>query len=205
MRLLLPWIRRSPRRRTVRERVRAGHEHQVRGLITPLTSPAAAARPQLLLLIPWSVEGVQGLGRVRTVNRLLQQKLLEADREHAVSSSCGWAGSVLSVGFEQILLQQPIYGADAAQTLDTFVYFRGINGGDWGLATAAGLVKGVIAPSLYSSSARTRSRSGSAARGSSDGRTSALAGEAASGHHRGQVRGAGPVGGRDALSVPCRL
>lgn len=57
-------------------------------------------------------------------------------------------GSVLSVGFEQILLQQPIYGADVAQTLDTFVYFRGINGGDWGLATAAGLVKGVIASSL---------------------------------------------------------
>lgn len=53
-------------------------------------------------------------------------------------------GSVLSVGFEQILLQQPIVGADAAETLDTFVYFRGINGGDWGLATAAGLVKGVI-------------------------------------------------------------
>ena len=52
-------------------------------------------------------------------------------------------GSVLTLGFEQILLQQPIFGADAAQTLDTFVYFRGINGGDWGLATAAGLVKGV--------------------------------------------------------------
>ena len=53
-------------------------------------------------------------------------------------------GSVLSVGFEQLLLQQPIVGADAAQTLDTFVYFRGVNGGDWGLATAAGLVKGLI-------------------------------------------------------------
>jgi putative aldouronate transport system permease protein len=53
-------------------------------------------------------------------------------------------GSVLSVGFEQILLQQPIYGADAAQTLDTFVYYRGIDGGDWGLATAAGLIKGLI-------------------------------------------------------------
>lgn len=53
-------------------------------------------------------------------------------------------GSVLSVGFEQILLQQPIYGPDASQTLDTFVYYRGINGGDWGLATAAGLVKGLV-------------------------------------------------------------
>ena len=53
-------------------------------------------------------------------------------------------GTVLSVGFEQILLQQPSVGADAAQVLDTFVYFRGILGGDWGVSTAAGLLKGVV-------------------------------------------------------------
>jgi putative aldouronate transport system permease protein len=54
-------------------------------------------------------------------------------------------GTSLTVGFEQLLLQQPAVGADAAQVLDTFVYFRGIKGGDWGLATAAGLIKGVVA------------------------------------------------------------
>lgn len=69
-------------------------------------------------------------------------------------------GSVLSVGFEQILLQQPIYGADAAQTLDTFVYFRGINGGDWGLATAAGLVKGLVASALVIGSNQLAKRFG---------------------------------------------
>lgn len=53
-------------------------------------------------------------------------------------------GNVLSVGFEQLLLQQPIVGADASQVIDTFVYFRGVVGGDWGLAAAAGLVKGAI-------------------------------------------------------------
>lgn len=53
-------------------------------------------------------------------------------------------GSVLTVGFEQILLQQPAFGADVAEVLDTFVYYRGINGGEWGFATAAGLVKGVV-------------------------------------------------------------
>lgn len=57
-------------------------------------------------------------------------------------------GSALSVGFEQLLLQQPAVGADAAQVLDTFVYFQGIAGGDWGVATAAGLLKGVIATIL---------------------------------------------------------
>lgn len=53
-------------------------------------------------------------------------------------------GSILSVGFEQILLQEPGVGADAGQVLDTFVYFQGILGGNWGLAAAVGLVKGVI-------------------------------------------------------------
>lgn len=53
-------------------------------------------------------------------------------------------GNVLTVGFEQILLQQPSVGSDAAEVIDTFVYFRGIAGGDWGLASAAGLIKGVI-------------------------------------------------------------
>lgn len=57
-------------------------------------------------------------------------------------------GTALTVGFEQMLLQQPAVGADAAQVLDTFVYFRGIAGGDWGVATAAGLIKGVIATAL---------------------------------------------------------
>ncbi|MDN5725331.1 MAG: ABC transporter permease subunit [Propionibacteriales bacterium] len=53
-------------------------------------------------------------------------------------------GAVLTVGFEQILLQQNAVGRDAAQVLDTFVYFRGVLGGDWGLAAAAGLFKGVV-------------------------------------------------------------
>ena len=57
-------------------------------------------------------------------------------------------GNFLTVGFEQMLLQQPAVGANAAQVLDTFVYFRGIAGGDWGVAAAAGLLKGLIATFL---------------------------------------------------------
>lgn len=53
-------------------------------------------------------------------------------------------GQVLTVGFEQLLLQQSAVGKDAAQVLDTFTYFRGVIGGDWGLAAAAGLFKGVV-------------------------------------------------------------
>jgi putative aldouronate transport system permease protein len=53
-------------------------------------------------------------------------------------------GSMLSVGFEQYFLQQNAVGADAAEVLDTFVYFRGIQGGDWGFATAVGLVRSLV-------------------------------------------------------------
>ncbi len=53
-------------------------------------------------------------------------------------------GTILNTGFEQIFLQRNAVGADAAEVLDTFVYFRGIQAGDWGFSTAVGLVKGVV-------------------------------------------------------------
>ena len=53
-------------------------------------------------------------------------------------------GDVLTVGFEQIVLQQPAVGPGPAEVLDTYVYYNGILGGDWGVSAAVGLVKGVI-------------------------------------------------------------
>lgn len=53
-------------------------------------------------------------------------------------------GEILSIGFEQILLQRDSVGARAGEIIDTFVYFRGIQGGDFGYAAAAGLFKGVV-------------------------------------------------------------
>lgn len=53
-------------------------------------------------------------------------------------------GDVLSVGFEQMLLQRDAVGPQTAEVIDTFVYYRGIVGGDYGFAAAAGLFKGVI-------------------------------------------------------------
>lgn len=57
-------------------------------------------------------------------------------------------GSMFSVGFEQYFLQRTAVGADAAEVLDTFVYFRGIQGGDWGFATAVGLVRSLVGLTL---------------------------------------------------------
>jgi putative aldouronate transport system permease protein len=53
-------------------------------------------------------------------------------------------GDALTVGFEQIILQQGAVGATASEVLDTYVYNHGIVGGNWGQAAAVGLTKGVI-------------------------------------------------------------
>ena len=53
-------------------------------------------------------------------------------------------GDSLSVGFEQIILQQRAVGLDASEVIDTYVFNHGVVGNAWGEATAVGLVKGVI-------------------------------------------------------------
>lgn len=53
-------------------------------------------------------------------------------------------GQILSVGFEQILLQRDAVGPGAGEVLDTYVYFHGIKDNDWGTSAAVGLVKAVI-------------------------------------------------------------
>ncbi len=53
-------------------------------------------------------------------------------------------GDILSVGFEQFLLQHDAVGPGAAEVLDTFTYFAGVVGGGWSIGAAAGLAKGVV-------------------------------------------------------------
>ncbi|MFC7485618.1 ABC transporter permease [Knoellia sp. CPCC 206453] len=53
-------------------------------------------------------------------------------------------GDILSVGFEQFILQRPAVGPHAAEVLDTFTYYTGVVGGGWSVGAAAGLFKGVI-------------------------------------------------------------
>lgn len=57
-------------------------------------------------------------------------------------------GDILSVGFEQIFLQQRAVGIEASDVLDTYVYNNGIVGGQWGVSAAVGLVKGVVGTAL---------------------------------------------------------
>ena len=68
--------------------------------------------------------------------------------------------SILDTGFEQIFLQRNAVGAKAGEVLDTFTYFRGIQGGDWGFSTAVGLVKGLVGMVLVFGSNRLAKRLG---------------------------------------------
>ena len=53
-------------------------------------------------------------------------------------------GDALSVGFEQFLLQRDAVGRQAAEVLDTFVYYQAIVPQQWGVGAAAGLFKAVV-------------------------------------------------------------
>ncbi len=53
-------------------------------------------------------------------------------------------GDALSVGFEQYILQREAVGRQAAEVLDTFVYYQAIIPQQWGVGAAAGLFKAVV-------------------------------------------------------------
>ncbi len=53
-------------------------------------------------------------------------------------------GDALSVGFEQYLLQREAVGRQAAEVLDTYVYYQAILPQQWGLGAAAGLFKAIV-------------------------------------------------------------
>jgi putative aldouronate transport system permease protein len=69
-------------------------------------------------------------------------------------------GAVLTVGFEQILLQRNAVGPAAGEVLDTYVYFKGIVGGQWGITAAAGLIKGILGTVLVLSANKLAHRAG---------------------------------------------
>ena len=69
-------------------------------------------------------------------------------------------GQVLSVGFEQILLQRDFVGPEAGEVLDTYVYFHGVVGGQWSVTAAAGLIKGIVGALMVLSADRLARRFG---------------------------------------------
>jgi putative aldouronate transport system permease protein len=53
-------------------------------------------------------------------------------------------GDALTVGFEQFILQRDAVGRQAAEVLDTFVYYQAITTQQFGLGAAAGLFKAAV-------------------------------------------------------------
>jgi putative aldouronate transport system permease protein len=69
-------------------------------------------------------------------------------------------GDALSVGFEQYILQREAVGRQAAEVLDTFVYYQAIVPQQWGLGAAAGLFKAAVGLALILTANRVAQRLG---------------------------------------------
>ncbi|MGM1050490.1 MAG: ABC transporter permease [Bacillota bacterium] len=53
-------------------------------------------------------------------------------------------GDVLEVGFEQVFLQLNAFNMQIGNTLDTYVYYKGIQQSDYSFSTAVGVFKGLV-------------------------------------------------------------
>ncbi len=53
-------------------------------------------------------------------------------------------GALLNTGYEQIFLLRNAMNAEVAEVFDTYVYLKGVSGGQYSIATTAGLFKSVV-------------------------------------------------------------
>lgn len=53
-------------------------------------------------------------------------------------------GDVMEVGFEQVFLQLNPFNMEIGNTLDTYVYYKGIQQSDYSFSTAVGVFKGLV-------------------------------------------------------------
>lgn len=88
----------------------------------------------------YEASAVDGAGRLRQTWNITLPGIMPV----AVLLLILKVGDVLTVGFEQLILQRSAVGPQAAEVLDTYVYVNGIVGGDWGPSAAVGLVKGIV-------------------------------------------------------------
>lgn len=98
---------------------------------------AALTKVELQLYEAAVVDGAGGFRRLLDVT-------LPAIRPVVILLLILTMGNMFTVGFEQFYLQRQAVGKEASEVLDTFSYFRGIQAGDYGFATAVDLVKSVV-------------------------------------------------------------
>lgn len=69
-------------------------------------------------------------------------------------------GDVLEVGFEQVFLQLNAFNMQIGNTLDTYVYYKGIQQSDYSFSTAVGVFKGLVGLVLVMSANKLSKRFG---------------------------------------------
>ena len=93
----------------------------------------------------YEAAAVDGAGRTRQMWHIT----LPALRPLIILLGILRLGDSLSVGFEQILLQQgSSVGTGVSEVLDTYVYHHAFQQGEWGVSAAVGLVKGLVGLAL---------------------------------------------------------
>ncbi|MDT0269044.1 ABC transporter permease subunit [Streptomyces sp. DSM 44915] len=83
---------------------------------------------------------IDGAGRLRQTWHIT----LPALRSTIIIMLILTSSSIMDTGFEQIYLMSNALNRDVADVFDTYVYFTGIEGGQYSYSTAVGLFKGIV-------------------------------------------------------------
>ncbi|MBO5278047.1 MAG: sugar ABC transporter permease [Lachnospiraceae bacterium] len=99
---------------------------------------------------------VDGAGRWR----LMWHVTLPAIKSTIVIMLIMRVGSLLNTGYEQIFLMRNSLNVSKAEVIDTYVYTRGISGGQYSYSTAVGLFKSIVGMVMVLSADRLAKKMG---------------------------------------------
>ena len=88
----------------------------------------------------YEAAGIDGAGRLRQIWTITLPSIAPT----IITLFILRLGSLISVGYEKIILLTNPYNAEMSEILSYYIYKKGIAGGEYGLATAAGLFNSVI-------------------------------------------------------------
>ncbi len=88
----------------------------------------------------YEAAGIDGAGRLRQVWSITIPSILPT----IITLLILRMGTLVSLGYEKIILLTNPYNAETSEILSYYIYKKGIDGGEYGLATAAGLFNSII-------------------------------------------------------------
>jgi len=88
----------------------------------------------------YEAAGIDGAGRLRQVWSITIPSILPT----IITLLILRLGTLVSLGYEKIILLTNPYNAETSEILSYYIYKKGIDGGEYGLATAAGLFNSII-------------------------------------------------------------